>query len=155
MSSGRLRGLEEELEDFETNGQDLSALSGSPIFMRKISGKRNAPARTESIDSEQALAQAEYERLESGWKPGVLGRGMMTVVESPFVYESAPVRSATYRRGLPTVDREEIRKVAEEKGEIVAVSGKQDRSLCWSKDCRISIFFEVRRDHGRRMANIQ
>jgi hypothetical protein len=117
----QLWGVEEVEENVP---YDLTGYSGGPIAMKSMKSTADA------IDTEQAILQAgfaaEYDRLESQGKPGVLGGGMQSVIEAPFVHHPGPEHQTRHRRGPSNVDvsaREEAQKVAEKRGEILAVAG--------------------------------
>ncbi|KAF2500085.1 hypothetical protein BU16DRAFT_235723 [Lophium mytilinum] len=122
----RLKGVDEEDEAL---GFDISALSGSPIAMRSMeTGGKKMKSTADSIDAEQELLQAgfaaEYDRLEAQPRSAnaILGLGMGSVVEAPFVHHPGPVHQ--HRRGPSNVDssREDAQKAAEKTGEILAVA---------------------------------
>lgn len=116
---GQLWGVEEVEESVP---YDLTGYSGGPIAMKSMKSTADA------TDAEQAMLQAgfaaEYDRLESQGKPGVLGGGMQSVIEAPFVHHPGPEHQTRHRRGPSNVDaaREEAQKAAEKRGEILAVA---------------------------------
>jgi hypothetical protein len=114
-------------EDDEAFGVDLSGFAGSPIEMRNVGGKKMKNA-ADSTDAEQQLLQAgfaaEYDRLEAQPKgSNVLGLGMGSVIEAPFVHHPGPVHQ--HRRNPSNIDsssRKEAQEAAEKTGEILAVA---------------------------------
>ncbi|OCK86292.1 hypothetical protein K432DRAFT_284962 [Lepidopterella palustris CBS 459.81] len=123
---GRLRGVDETEEHVP---YDLSGLDGSPIAMKSMPPTKMKSA-ADSIASERELSEAglaaEFDRLESQGKPGMLGGGMVSVIEAPFVHHPGPEHQAGgHRRGASYVEaaaRQEAQRAAEKAGEILAVS---------------------------------
>jgi hypothetical protein len=133
----RLRHVEEEEGD--NIGFDVSGFEG-PIALRKMN-TRDPDEGEEELDSAHAGLAAEFHRLESGQKPGMLGGGMVSVLEAPFTYNTPQPQEGHHhhhphlhghghnhghRRVLSNSNppaREEAQKEAEKTGEILAVIG--------------------------------
>ncbi|EON64774.1 hypothetical protein W97_04007 [Coniosporium apollinis CBS 100218] len=134
---GRLRDEEEEsrkdgaqkrLPDVEEHGDDESIdfdVTGfeGPIAWRIASPRTRADSEG-TDDWEHGGLAAEYNRLESRRMPRKLGGGMESVLDAPFLGRS-DVEEITQHRGSSAPNphvRENAQKVAEKKGQILAVS---------------------------------